>query len=106
MEAFSTHFAVCWAIGAPVSLRINIVLVSELYFTNISYINSPGYHAICVNHPENNTAHLGAAIFNKFSIAYIPLPNYITDHIQSSAILLLLSIPITIAATYLHSQLT
>lgn len=80
--------------------RIDIVLISETHFTNVSYINFPGYYSYRANHPDN-TAHAGAAIFIRSSLTFTPLPNFITTHIQSCAISLILNhIPVTIAATY------
>lgn len=80
--------------------RIDIVLISETHFTNTSYINFPGYHTYRANHPDNS-AHAGAAIYIRASLAYTPLPNFHTNHIQSCAVSLFLNnIPITIAAAY------
>ena len=80
--------------------RIDIVLISETHFTSNSYVNLPGYDSYRANHPDN-TAHAGAAIYIKSSLKYIPLPNFISDDIQSCAISLLLNnIPITFAAVY------
>lgn len=76
------------------------MLISETHFTNVSYINFPGYYSYRANHPDN-TAHAGAAIFIRSSLTFTPLPNFITTHIQSCAISLILNhIPVTIAATY------
>lgn len=80
--------------------RIDIVLISETHFTSNSYVNLPGYDSYRANHPDN-TAHAGAAIYIKSSLKYIPLPNFISDDIQSCAISLILNnIPITFAAVY------
>ncbi|KAF0704581.1 Reverse transcriptase domain-containing protein, partial [Aphis craccivora] len=80
--------------------RIDIVLISETHFTSNSYVNLPGYDSYRANHPDN-TAHAGAAIYIKSSLKYIPLPNFISDDIQSYAISLILNnIPITFAAVY------
>jgi len=70
--------------------RVDIVLIFETHFTNISYINLPSYHTLHANHPDN-TAHASAAVYIKSSLAYIPLPNFITNHIQSCAISLILN---------------
>jgi len=80
--------------------RIDIVLISETHFTNTSYVNFPGYHTYRENHPDNSS-HAGAAIFIRVSLAYTPLPNFHTNHIQSCAVSLLLNnVLITMAAAY------
>jgi exonuclease III len=50
--------------------RIDIVLISEIHFTNTFYVNFPGYHTYHANHSENS-AYTGTAIFIKSSLAYI-----------------------------------
>ena len=60
--------------------RIDVVLIFETHFTNLSYVNFPGYHSYRANHPDNS-AHAGAAIFIRASLAYTPLPNFHTNHI-------------------------
>jgi len=52
------------------------------------------------NHPDN-TAHAGAAIYVRSSLASHPLPEFQTDYIQSCAVSLIVNnIPLSIAAIY------
>jgi exonuclease III len=76
--------------------RIDIILISETKLTTNLYVNLLGYDSYRANQPDN-TAHAGAAIYIKYSLKYISLPNFISDKIQS---LLFNNIPITFSAVY------
>lgn len=80
--------------------RIDIALISETHFTNNYSLNLPGFRSYQTNHPDG-TAHAGAAIYVRSSLAFHQLTNFQTDYIQSCAVSISInSIPISIVAIY------
>lgn len=80
--------------------RIDIALISETHFTNNYSLNLPGFRSYQTNHPDG-TAHAGAAIYVRSSLASHQLTNFQTDYIQSCAVSISInSISISIAAIY------
>lgn len=79
---------------------IDIALISETHFTNNYSLNLPVFRSYQTNHPDG-TAHAGAAIYVRSSLASHQLTNFQTDYIQSCAVSISInSIPISIAAIY------
>lgn len=80
--------------------RIDIALISETHFTNNYSLHLPGFWLYQTNHPDN-TAHAGAAIYVRSSLASHPLSEFQTDYIQLCAVFLTVNnIPLSIAAIY------
>lgn len=65
--------------------KLDIMLISETHFTDLSFFKIPNFTVYCSNHPDN-TAHGGAAVIVKNSIKHYQLPNYQYDHIQAASI--------------------
>jgi len=78
---------------------IDIVLIFEIIFTTNPYVNLLGYDSYRGNHLDN-TAHAGAAIYIKSSLKYTPLPNFISDDIQTYAISLMLNVTVVYTVKY------
>ena len=55
--------------------RIDIALISETHFTNNYSLNLPGFRSYQTNHPDG-TAHAGAAIYVRSSLASHQLINF------------------------------
>jgi exonuclease III len=69
---------------------IDIALISETHFTNKYFLHLPGFQLYQTNNPDN-TAHAGAAIYVRSSLASHPLPEFKTDYIQSCAVSLIVN---------------
>lgn len=80
--------------------KIDIMLISETHFTDMSYFKIPSFSLYQCNHPDN-TAHGGSAILIKNNVKHYELPPYSFDHIQASSIVVEdWSGPLTISAVY------
>lgn len=80
--------------------RIDIILVSENHFTNNYSLHLPCFRLYQTNHPDN-TAHAGAAIYVRSSLASHLLQEFQTDYIQSCAVSLIVNnISFSIATIY------
>jgi exonuclease III len=66
--------------------KIDILLVSEIHFTEQNYVNIPNYITYATNHPDG-TAHAGSAIIIRKNIKHHELAEYEMDHIQATNIL-------------------
>ena len=68
--------------------RIDVMLISESHFTEKSYLNIPGFTVYNTQHPDG-TAHGGTAIIVCNRIKHYSLPEYKTQHIQATSIMLM-----------------
>jgi exonuclease III len=64
---------------------IDILLTSEIHFTNKNYFSIPRYKLYYTNHPDR-TAHGGTAILIKETIEHNELLKYEEDSIQAMSI--------------------
>jgi exonuclease III len=64
---------------------IDVLLVSETYFTDRTVLKIPNYSIYSCNHPDG-TAHGGAAILIRNAIQHYEVPAYQTDKIQAATI--------------------
>lgn len=67
--------------------NIDVMLISETHFTDKSYLNIPGYVIYDTQHPDG-TAHGGTAIIIRNNLKHHVLPEYKTDCIQATSIML------------------
>lgn len=80
--------------------KIDIMLVSETHFTDISYFKIPNFLMYHAHHPDNR-AHGGSAILIRNNIKHHELPSYRHNHIQSTSIVIEdWSGPLTVSAIY------
>lgn len=63
---------------------IDIILISEIYFTGISHLSIPGYSIYCTKQP-NGTVHSDSATIVKSSIKHHVNGKYQTPHIQATS---------------------
>jgi hypothetical protein len=65
--------------------KLDIVLISETHFTNLSYFKIPDFTTYITNHPDN-TAHGGTAIIIKTSIKHFENPKYQLEFLQGTSV--------------------
>lgn len=65
--------------------KIDILLVSETHFTDLSYFSIPNYTTYTTTHPDG-TAHGGTAIIIKNSISHYELEKHQTNEIQATSV--------------------
>lgn len=81
--------------------KLDIVLISETHFTNISFFKIPNYICYSTNHPDN-TAHGGSAVLIRNNLKHHEVPNYQFDFIQATNVVVEdRSGPITLSAVYI-----
>jgi hypothetical protein len=78
------------------NLDLDILLISETYFTDRGYIKMPNYRVYSTNHPDG-TARGGSAIIIKQSIKHHELAKYSLNNIQATSVTIG---ELTIAAIY------
>lgn len=80
--------------------KIDVMLISETHFTDLSYFKIPNFSVYSTNHPDN-TAHGGAAILIRKNIKHYDIPGYQYDHIQASSVVIEdWTGPLTVSAIY------
>jgi hypothetical protein len=91
-----------WPSAAQKGIRnfIDIMLISETYFTDRSYFNIPKYLTYSTNHPDNRV-HGRTAILTKKTINHYELPKYKSNHLQAAVIKVKMTqYELTVAAVY------
>lgn len=80
--------------------NLDIVLVSETHFTDLSFFRIPNFTLYTTNHPDDR-AHAGSAVLIKKHIKHYELPKYQFDYIQSTFVVVEFSTgPLAIGAVY------
>jgi exonuclease III len=78
----------------------DILLVSEIHFTDRSYFKKPHYTKYFTSH-QDNTAHVGSGILIKNSISHYKLPKFGKNFLQATTIKLKVkTYEIAVAAVY------
>jgi len=65
--------------------KIDILLISESHFTNLTFFKIPHYHVYNTPHPDGN-AHGGTTIIIRKTISHYELPPYQTKKLQATSV--------------------
>jgi hypothetical protein len=65
--------------------KIDILLISESHFTNLTVFKIPQYHVYNTPHPDG-TAHGGTTLIIRNTISHYELPPYQTNKIQATTV--------------------
>lgn len=80
--------------------NLDIILISETHFTNLSFFRIPNFIMYNANHPDN-AAHAGSAILVRQHIKHHEMTNFQSDYLQSTTIVVEdWAGPLTISAVY------